>query len=156
MVSGPEDITRKVYRRAVNEGVGEFSLDGTMLAVLMKLDGKTCAGDLAGKMGLDIGALSSALTRLLNIHLIEPVEPELPILDKEFTDYLREQLSLAVGPIAAFLLEDAVASLGHGMARFPKHLAAELVDLVSREIRREEKRMAFRQNLLRKMKDNGS
>lgn len=156
MVSGPGDITSRVYRRAVRENLKEVSLDGTMITVLMEVDGKRSASEIAGRLGLDAEALHGALARLLEIKLIEPLEPELPILEGDFIEYLREQLSLVVGPIASLLLEDAVTSFGHTVDRFPKHLAAELVDLVSREIRREDKRIAFKQSLLRKMKDKDS
>jgi hypothetical protein len=155
MASGSEDIRAKVYRRVLRKGPGEFSVDGTMLSVLTAVDGRSSVADLEARLGLDTLALKRAVDRLLESRLIEPAEPEAPGVGQDFMDYLRGQLSLAVGPIAAFLVEDAAASLGQSVSRFPKSLVAELVDEVSREIRREEKRRAFMQNMLRKMKDNG-
>ncbi len=70
-------------------------------------------------------------------------------MNNGFFDYLRHQLSTAVGPIAAILIEDGVNDIGHTLSRFPRKHAAELVELLSRDIQREEKRNLFKKNLLK-------
>ncbi len=73
--------------------------------------------------------------------------------DQEFFDYLRNELSLAIGPIADIVLEDGIDELGLDISRFPSRRAAELVDLLAREIRREEKVTLFKQHLLNKIRE---
>ena len=41
------------------------------------------------------------------------------MLDEDFFEYLQAQLSLALGPIAEVLIEDALNDLGHQHTQFP-------------------------------------
>jgi hypothetical protein len=68
---------------------------------------------------------------------------------------LKTQLSQAIGPIAEILLEDAVYDLGHDLDRFPASQVAELVDYLAREIQRQDKAIAFKQNILLKIREKG-
>jgi hypothetical protein len=89
------------------------------------------------------------------LNLIEVVEDAIPMLDKNFFEYLNAQLSLATGPIARVLIEDAVADLGHTLARFPSHRSAELVDILSKQIQRDKQRVDFKQNMIKKINEKG-
>lgn len=145
------DISALVFKRIIRDGLGEFSLDGHMLSVLMELDGKSTVRELAQKVGLNLSAMREVISRLLKLKLIEPVENDLSILDKEFFEYLVGQLSLAVGPIAEILAEDAIVDLGLDTAQVPSHRAAELVDLLARQIQKEDKKAAFKQNMVKRI-----
>ena len=144
-----------VFRRSVTDNLGEFSLDGQMLSVLMELDGKQTLGTIAKKTGLSMGAMRKIITRLSELELVEADEDALSVLDKDFINYLNEQLSMAIGPIARVLVEDAISDLGYSPHRFPSHQAAELIDLLAREIQREEKMITFQKNMLNKVKEKG-
>ncbi|GAI97457.1 unnamed protein product [marine sediment metagenome] len=61
-----------------------------------------------------------------------------------------------MGPIADVLIEEAVTDLDHSKGEFPRHRAAELVNLLASEIRREEKRIVFQQNMVKKIKEIGA
>ncbi|MDF1593397.1 MAG: hypothetical protein P1P89_17935 [Desulfobacterales bacterium] len=74
-------------------------------------------------------------------------------LDNEFFDYLKMQLSLAVGPIAEYLIEDEIQGFGGDLAKVPRHRAAELADRLSRQIQRQENKIAFQQALVKKIKE---
>lgn len=150
------EISSMIFRRTVRNDLGEFSLDSQMLTVLMELDGKEKVSGIMKKTGFDMVTMKEVIDKLLNLSLIEVAEDSIAILDMEFFDYLNTELSLAVGPIAGFLIEDAISDLGHRPSRFPTHRAAELVDLLGREIQREEKRVVFKQNMIVKIKENGS
>ena len=65
-------------------------------------------------------------------------------------------MSLSLGPIADVLIEEAVTDLDHSKREFPRHRAAELVNLLAREIRREEKRIVLQQNMVKKIKEIGA
>lgn len=74
-------------------------------------------------------------------------------LDNEFFDFLKAQLSLALGPVAGYLIEEEIQEWGGNVAGVPCHRAAELVDRLSRQIQRQEKKIAFQQALLKKIKE---
>jgi hypothetical protein len=149
------DIFPFVFKRIVRKDLGEFSLDGNMLSVLMELNGTRNLGEIAKKSGLSMGVMRNLISRLLELKLIEPVDGAVSMLDDDFFGYLHGQLSLAIGPIAEVLIEDAVSDLGHQLALFPSHRAAELVDLLAREIQREEKMGIFKQNMVNKIREKG-
>ena len=149
------EISFMVFRRITRDDAGEFSLDGQMLSVLMELDGRKSVSEVAKNSGLSMGLIRQTISRLLQFKLIEPVAEAVSTLDRDFFDYLNDQLSLAIGPLAEIIIEDAVSDLGHELSKFPVHRAAELVDLISREIQREEKRNLFKQKMLSKIREKG-
>ena len=77
------------------------------------------------------------------------------VLDGDFFRYLINQLSLATGPIAGVLIEDEVQALGYEVDQFPAYRAAELVDRLAGEIRREEKKTIFKNNMVSKIQQKG-
>lgn len=149
------DIFTLVFKRVIMGNIGEFSLDSNMLSVLMELDGKKNLGGIAKKTGINIGPMRELVSKLLQLKLIEPVESAISILDRDFFDYLKAQLSQVTGPIAELLIEDAVSDLGHDLSKFPSHSAAELVDLLAREIQREEDSSSFKRDMVNKIKEKG-
>ena len=53
------------------------------------------------------------------------------------------------------LIEDEIQDLGFTVMQFPVQRVAELVDKLSREIRREEKKAAFKRNMINKIREKG-
>ena len=144
-----------IYRRKVRDDLGDFSLDGQTLLVLMELDGKTSLGALAGKTGLTMGAIRVVIANLLKLGLIDKVEKEIVPVDNGFFRNLLDELALAIGPIASVLIEDEVQELGYDVSRFPSYLVTELVDRLAREIRREEKKAVFIKNMVNTIRAKG-
>ncbi|MGD8764657.1 MAG: hypothetical protein PVG87_20290, partial [Desulfobacteraceae bacterium] len=79
------------------------------------------------------------------------VEGKVLFIDKDFFEYLYLQFSLAVGPVAEVLIEDEVQDLGYDLSQFPTQRIAELIDRLSRNIRREEKKNTFTKNMINKI-----
>jgi len=149
------DFATMVFKRVERNDLGEFSIDSQMLNVLMSLDGSKTIASLAQEKSLNIGTLRDTITRLLELKLIEPNAVAIPILDSDFLMYLTQELSQAVGPIAQILVEEAILDLGNDPNRIPAHRAAELVELLAREIQRREKATVFKQNMISKIKEKG-
>ena len=149
------DLKAMVYRRLQRDDLGEFSMDSRMLTVLMDLDGQRSLDDIARSRGISPQAVQTIVARLVELRLIAPVESIAAYLDADFMAYLRAQMSQAVGPIAEILLEDATYDLNHQLDRFPANRVAELVDYLAREIQRQDKAIAFKQNVLLKIREKG-
>jgi hypothetical protein len=147
------DISAMVFGPVLRDDLGEFSLDGHMLRVLMELDGKKNLAVIAKKTGLNMSTMRGTVLKLMQLKLIEPLEDAVSVVDEDFLDFLNSQLSLSIGPIAEVIIEDTVNELGYNLSRFPSHRAAELVDLLSREIQREEKRRVFKTNMVNKIRE---
>ncbi len=150
------DIALLVFRRVVRSNIGNVSLDSQMLDVLMELDGKKNLGSIVKKTGMTTGNLREAVSKLLKLNLIENViEGAGTFLDDDFMSYLNEQLALAIGPVAEIIIEDAVSELGYRMSQIPSHKIAELIDLLSRDIQREERKESFKLNMVKRIKGKG-
>ena len=155
MVMSSGDISSMIYKRKVRDDLGDFSLDGQTLIVLMELDGKTTLGALAAKTGLTMAALREIITYLLKLGLIEKVEKRIVPVDNQFFRHLLDELALATGPIAGVLIEDEVQDLGYDVNSFPSYLVSELVDRLAGEIRREEKKTVFIKSMVNIIRAKG-
>ncbi len=149
------EISALVFKRAIKGDLGKFSFDSQMLAVFMALDGKKRLGTVAKEVGLNLGTMRAVISRLLRLKLIELEEEAIEVLDGDFLNFLRNELSLAIGPLAGVLIEDAFEDLGYGIDRFPSHRAAEIVELLAQDIQREEKKADFKIKMVKKMKEKG-
>jgi hypothetical protein len=151
MAFSPNDIATMVFKSVVRDDLGTISMDSRMLGVLVELDGKKSAGEVARKIGLDAAGLQAVIRYFLEKGLIEPVEGTAPLLTRDFFHYLNAELSMAVGPLAEILIEDAAEDMGFTLTGFPRHRAAELVDSLARQVPREEKRIEFQQAMLKRI-----
>ena len=148
-------ISTMVFKRLLREDQGDFLLDQKMLTVFMELDGQKNLGAVASKAGLNMSSMREVISKLLQLKLIEKVEENIHFLDNDFIEYLFGQFSLAVGTIAQVLIEDETQDLGFSVSQFPIQRVAELVDRLSREIRRDEKKTEFKRNMINKIQEKG-
>ena len=149
------DISTLVFRRVMREDAGEISFDSKMLATFMELDGKKSLAAVAKNTGQKMSAIREAVSKLLRLKLIEPAASAISVVDSDFLNRLKKELSLAIGPLAEIVMEDGAGDLGHDLSRFPSQKAAELVELIGREIKREDKRVVFVQNMVSIIKEKG-
>lgn len=147
-----DNITTLVFRRAISVDSGDVSFDGQMLNVLSKLDGRKNLGMISREIGIDMSAMRSVISKLAKHKLIEVVKENIPVLDKAFFAFLTDQLSIITGPIAQVMVEDAIRDIAHGSSVIPVNRAAELIEMLSRQIPETEKRTSFIQTMLARIK----
>jgi len=144
-----------VFKQAIRGDLGKLSLDGQMLSVLMSFDGKKTLGQVAQNLDLEMTTIKPIVARLIKYKLVERVEPAVDAVDQDFMTFLISQLSVAIGPLGGIVVEDGLEDLGYTKTNLPVHRTAELVNLLSQEIQREEKRMQFKQVMLKKIREKG-
>ena len=147
------DFSALVFKGLVKDTLDEFSIDTQMLKVLSQLDGRKNLASVSRAINMDMKILREVLTRLYSVNLIAKVDKSVPMLNKEFFNFLVAQLSFALGPIAEFLIEEEIREFGDDPAKVPRRRAAELVNLLARQIPRKEKRVAFQQAMVLKIKE---
>jgi hypothetical protein len=147
------DISSLVFKGSVKGDLGKFSLDNQMLQVLMELDGKKNLISVSRSVNMNLDTLKEVLTRLQNVQLIEKVETTVAVLNDEFLDFIQNQLALALGPIAEFLIEDELLEFGDHPKKVPFYRVAELINLLAHHIPRQEKKVAFQQAMAKKIKE---
>ena len=151
------DISSLVFRKVLRGDLGEVSLDGQSLTILMQLDGQKSLGQIAQATGMTMIQTRSCVSKLLKLKLIVPAQssvPEAPL--QEFLQYLKKHLALAVGPIAEVLIEDAAEEMGVTLATLPLNRAPEMVEIIAGYIPREEKRLTFQAAMLTKIRQLGT
>ncbi len=149
------NIAGLIFRYITRDALGNFSLDGKMISVLSELDGRKSLGMIANKKGLSMDSMRKIIYKMLQLDLIEPVEDAGLMLDKDFFNYLNDQLSLAVGPIAGLLIKDTAISIGCNLARFPEDMAPELISNLASQIDDKEKRSEFQRSIFNKISQKG-
>jgi hypothetical protein len=145
------DISPLVFHLSAKNEPGELSLDKEMLAVIRELDGKKSIGLVVKNTGLELDKIREIIAKLLTHGIIALVNQSMPMMKEDFFVYLTDQLSMATGPMAEVLIDEAVVSLDCSQSNFPRHRAQELIDLLAPKIFREEKRAVFKENLYKKI-----
>ena len=82
------DISTLVFKPVVRDDLGNFSLDGQMLSVLMALNGKRTLGQVAQQAGLNMATMRDATSKLVGLKLIESVDRVDSVLDQELISFL--------------------------------------------------------------------
>jgi len=149
------NVSSIVFRQIVKDDLGDISIDSRLLRVFLAFDGKKTLKRVAEETNLDMVAMREIISRLMSLELVEPANKAMLTLDKEFIDYLTSQLSRALGPIAGLLIEEVVAEMGYSLKQFPSAQAAELIDLLARDIQRDQKKNPFKMNMINKIKERG-
>lgn len=151
-----DDISAMIFKRTIREDAGEVPLTGRMLMVLLALDGKKNLAALSHFLQLNIETVKEIISKLHTLELVEELAVSEPVINAEFFDFLKIRLSLAMGPIAALIVEEEIQEFSNASNEIPLHRAAELVDLLSRQIHRDTKRVEFQQAMVKKIKEIGS
>ena len=150
------NIADIIFQRTNRDDLERFAVDQRMLALWMEMDGTHSLGMVADKLGIDMATIKPAVRELLRLGLIQPIAgKKSPVLDEDFVEVLSREYSLAVGPIGRVLIEQEALSLGHAISQFPVHRVAELIDVLAHDIQREAKSVAFKQNMISKIREKG-
>jgi DNA-binding transcriptional regulator GbsR (MarR family) len=148
-------IAAMVFKPVIRGELGQLSLDGQMLSVLMALDGKMTLEQVAQKVGASLDDIHQVITKLNKLNLVEGVERAVSLADQEFMEFLVAKMSVAIGPLGEIIVEDGLEELGFTRNNFPSLRIAELVNYLSQEIQREDKRIEFKQVMLKKIREKG-
>ena len=149
------DLGAMVFKPILRGELGQLSLDGQMLSVLMTLDGRMTLEQVARKVGTSLADIRPVITKLINMRLVESIERAVSIVDQDFMDFLISRMSVAIGPLGEIIVEDGLEELGFNRNNFPSLRTAELINFLSQEIQREDKRIAFKQAMLGKIREKG-
>ena len=148
MDSGWTDRSDVYYRKVIRKNNDAVSLDAEMIRLLIAVDENKNLYQIAEEVGMGSLAFKTALSKLLDQGLIEPVQKDIPVLDQTFIETLRIHLSRAIGPMAEILIEDIAIEMEVDPAAIPVSQAAELIAHLSLEVPDEDNRMQFKKSML--------
>ncbi len=153
MALSSQEIGSLIFKPTIQPNLGKLALDGMSLSLLMQFDGKKTLDQVARQVAQTPSAIRPVVAKLLKAKLIQPLNTTEKTVDQEFMGYLVSRLSIAIGPLGRIVVEDGLEILGYTGATLPVRQAAELINLLSREIPREEKRIQFQQDMLQKIRE---
>jgi len=148
MDSGWTDRSDVYYRKVIRKNNDAVSLDADMIRLLIAVDENKNLYQIAEEVDMGSLAFKTALSKLLDQGLIEPVQKDIPVLDQTFIETLRLHLSRAIGPMAEILIEDIAEEMEVDPAAIPVSQAAELIAHLSLEIPDEKNQMLFKKAML--------
>ena len=148
MDSGWTDRSDVYYRKVIRKNNDAVSLDADMIRLLIAVDENKNLYQIAEEVDMGSLAFKTALSKLLDQGLIEPVQKDIPVLDQTFIETLRINLSRAIGPMAEILIEDIAEEMEVDPAAIPVSQAAELIAHLSLEIPDEKNQMLFKKAML--------
>ena len=148
MDSGWTDRSDVYYRKVISKNNDAVSLDADMIRLLIAVDENKNLYQIAEEVDMGSLAFKTALSKLLDQGLIEPVQKDIPVLDQTFIETLRIHLSRAIGPMAEILIEDIAEEMEVDPAAIPVSQAAELIAHLSLEIPDEKNQMQFKKAML--------
>jgi hypothetical protein len=155
MALSSQNVAGLVFKQAIHQDIGQMALNGMMLSILMQFDGKKTLDQVARQVQLNMSTIRPMVSKLLEAKLIEVVNTTVNTVDNDFIGKLISTLSIAIGPLGSIVVEDGLEILGYTARTLPSRQAAELVNLLSREIPREEKRTQFKQAMLQIIREKG-
>ena len=145
------DFFSMVFRQSNSTGIGDVSMSSQMLNLYLQFDGKKELSAISAATGFDLETTRNVVQKLLELQLIEQVSGDVKTLDNDVLVFLEKQLALAVGPMAGVLIDDEIADMSESYSAFPASRIPELIDILSRQIPRQEKRIQFQQIMLSKI-----
>ncbi len=152
MTVSRHDLPKLCFQKVVGQDVGEVTMDGNMMRLLMEMKDGEPIVEAAKRAGMNATQLRDALEKMLAAKLIVPLvqQGQDDTLGEAFSQKMNQFLATAVGPMADFLVTKALNEIGvqGKIADVPKSKAAGLVMHLARQIPREEQRVEFQKAML--------
>jgi hypothetical protein len=140
-----------VFALSKNKSPSEVTLRSAEWAVITQTDGHKSIKDVAEILALSIDeavGLFQGLYKkgLISVVSIEKTEEE--FVSESFFNLLEKELTIIIGPVAPFVLEDTMWAIDADKKKFSKDRVPELIENLSDEITDNDKRVQFQKVML--------
>ena len=127
-MSDSNDFSNVIFACASNKNPSDYNLDIKLLNVLWSVDGKRTLGQIAADGGYRLEELNEMTTRLIDMGLITIPNAQNQIIDPDHFQFIVQQLSSEIGPIANIIIEDKAKAMGHSLTSFPSNKFEAFID----------------------------
>ena len=149
----PESLSNLVIRYTRKDFSGKRPFNMIILKVLYAIDGKSTINDISQKLRLEIDPLKKIIQYLHRLGLVEFVEKA--VMDSYFLEFLCDEFTNVVGPVADLILEEVIENMGYNRASFPKSEIINLVQNLTLECDDGPEKEIFIQTILEKLSEEG-
>jgi len=148
-----------VFALSKGKSPTDVTLRSAEWAVITQIDGHKTVADVAKVLALNLDEALNLFNGLNEKGLIEIVSTarlQEDIAPQKFFEDLEKELTAVIGPVAPFVIEDALWAIEGSKDAFLLDRLPELIEAISEEIPDEEKKVAFQQRMLQVMKESSS
>jgi hypothetical protein len=144
-----------VFALSKNKSPSDVTLRSAEWAVITQIDGHKSLKEIADILALSNDEAINLFVGLNEKGLIEVLSTdkrEEKIVPKSFFEILQEELMKIIGPVAPFLIEDALLVMDIEKKNYKVDRVPELIEAISDEITDDMKRVKFQQAMLNHIK----
>ena len=149
----PESLSNLVIRYTQKDFSGRRTFNMFILKVLYAIDSKSTINDISKKLRFEIEPLKQVIQYLHRLGLIEFVERA--TADAYFLEFLCDEFTNVVGPVAELIIEEVIESMGYTKSSLPKSEIMNLVQNLSLECDEGPEKAIFIQTILEKVSEDG-
>lgn len=143
-----EDV---VFTLSRNKSPSEVTLRATEWAIITQVDGQKTIAQIAKILALTSEEALNMFYGLYQKGLIEILSTEVrknEMVPEDFFEKLYDELTRIIGPVAPFVVEDALWEINVTRENFRHERIPDLVEVISDEISDEQKKVKFQQTML--------
>jgi len=145
-----------VCRLSEHKSTSDVTLVSVQWAVITQINGHKSIGTIADLLNLKENEALTIFNELLDLGLIEirnPIRLDDRLVPLTFFDTLQRELSKIIGPVAPFVIDDALREKDVKKGSFRLDRMPELVEFISEEIGDSTKKVRFLEVMLDIIKD---
>lgn len=146
------NLSQVVFKMSTGDLAGEINLKPEAWRILAQVNGTRSVAEIAKNIGMDEGATINIADSLFKAHVLEVAPGSAPppsaTIDGTFFDDLTKELTRMMGPLAGFIVDDEIATMGENRDSFPRDNLPDLIERVSESIKDTAKRVQFQRLML--------
>ncbi len=136
-------VFKKTQKQTLSESI---ETDRDSLRLLSAIDGRKSLAALAVDLDMELKDAAVAVLKLQFHQVVEIIRPNSVtqvVLGPKFMEFVVEQFTLAVGPLASVVVQDVAREMGYAIDRVPKQRALQFISKLSVLIQNVQKRQEF-------------
>jgi hypothetical protein len=146
-----------IFALSQTNNIDNINLQPEEWQILAHVNGNRTIKDIIKESGRDEFEVVKILYQFHSTGLIvkttKPSKPASATVDEQFFKKIEKEFANVIGPMAPFIIEEAIAYLDESQNSFPKDKIAALIEKVSVDIKDENKKLQFSQIMLNLLKD---
>jgi hypothetical protein len=144
-----------IYELSKTKSPSEVTLRSAEWAIITQVDGHKSVRDISELLSLGSDEAISLFNGLLQKELIElrsTEETKTEYVPGEFFNFLEQELTKIIGPVAPLILEDTFMEMDSSKEHYLPERIPELIEMLSEEITDNQKKVKFQQIMLNHLK----
>ncbi len=144
-----------VYKKSEIKSATGLNLRSAEWAVLTQVDGLQTLSEIAATLSMSAKEVARIMYTLFQHELViihSAHKKEESFVSPRFFEDIQTNLTMIIGPVAPYVIDDVLQEMNLGKLKFPLDKAAEFIENVSDEIEDDQKKIIFQSRMLEYLK----